>query len=184
MRATRVGADTALAQIVALVEAAQMSKAPIQAFADYVSSVFVPVVVALASLTWLFWCAIQIMWRMPAVYCDTWSKLCCRLSPRLRRQPSYGSSGAPRWAACVPGLPKLAVVVCHTVHLFLRVFLPQAWLLFVRHTVPLVSRFRLPSYNFQQVCPECSTSKDVDMAVKLGLCSTAVLMAHCCAAQW
>ena len=57
VRATRVGKDTALAQIVALVEAAQMSKAPIQAFADYVSSVFVPVVVALAALTWFFWCA-------------------------------------------------------------------------------------------------------------------------------
>ncbi len=50
-----MGKDTALAQIVALVEVAQMSKAPIQAFADYVSSVFVPVVVALAALTWLFW---------------------------------------------------------------------------------------------------------------------------------
>ena len=68
MRATRVGADTALAQIVALVEAAQMSKAPIQAFADYVSSVFVPVVVALATLTWLFWCAFLIMGRMQAVF--------------------------------------------------------------------------------------------------------------------
>ncbi|KAK9840963.1 hypothetical protein WJX81_002856 [Elliptochloris bilobata] len=55
VRATRVGRDTALAQIVALVEAAQMSKAPIQAFADYVSSVFVPVVVVMAALTWLFW---------------------------------------------------------------------------------------------------------------------------------
>ena len=52
-----MGKDTALAQIVALVEAAQMSKAPIQAFADYVSSVFVPFVVALAALTWFFWCA-------------------------------------------------------------------------------------------------------------------------------
>lgn len=55
VRATRVGKDTALAQIVKLVEAAQMSKAPIQAFADYVSSVFVPVVVALAAITCVCW---------------------------------------------------------------------------------------------------------------------------------
>ena len=53
--ACRVGADTALSQIVRLVEAAQLSKAPIQAFADRVSAVFVPVVVALALATWLGW---------------------------------------------------------------------------------------------------------------------------------
>lgn len=55
VRAARVGADTALAQIVRLVESAQMSKAPIQAFADYVSSIFVPVVVLLAVATWCCW---------------------------------------------------------------------------------------------------------------------------------
>lgn len=51
----RVGADTALAQIVRMVESAQLSKAPIQAYADRVSAVFVPVVVLLALLTWLVW---------------------------------------------------------------------------------------------------------------------------------
>eukprot|EP00891_Asterochloris_glomerata_P002470 jgi/Astpho2/2470/e_gw1.00048.183.1_t len=55
LRATRVGSDTALAQIVRLVGSAQMSKAPIQAFADRVSSIFVPIVVALAFFTWLAW---------------------------------------------------------------------------------------------------------------------------------
>jgi len=54
-RATRVGADTALAQIVRLVEDAQASKAPIQRFADRISAVFVPVVIAAAVLTFLFW---------------------------------------------------------------------------------------------------------------------------------
>eukprot|EP00879_Flechtneria_rotunda_P007448 GHRR01007813.1.p1 GENE.GHRR01007813.1~~GHRR01007813.1.p1 ORF type:complete len:490 (+),score=138.59 GHRR01007813.1:1423-2892(+) len=55
MRATRVGADTVLSQIVRLVERAQLSKAPIQAYADYVASIFVPVVVGLALLTWTTW---------------------------------------------------------------------------------------------------------------------------------
>jgi P-type Cu+ transporter len=55
MRATRVGGDTVLSQIVRLVRRAQMSKAPIQAFADAVAAVFVPVVVSIATLTWLAW---------------------------------------------------------------------------------------------------------------------------------
>jgi Cu+-exporting ATPase len=54
-RATKVGADTALAQIVKLVEDAQASKAPIQRFADRISAVFVPVVIAAAALTFGFW---------------------------------------------------------------------------------------------------------------------------------
>ncbi len=48
MRATRVGADTALAQIARLVEDAQTGKAPVQRLADRVSAVFVPIVIALA----------------------------------------------------------------------------------------------------------------------------------------
>ncbi|MBN1192867.1 MAG: heavy metal translocating P-type ATPase, partial [Coriobacteriia bacterium] len=54
-RATKVGADTALARIVKLVEDAQGSKAPVQRFADRISAVFVPVVVGLAVLTFLAW---------------------------------------------------------------------------------------------------------------------------------
>ena len=55
IRATRVGSDTALSQIVRLVESAQLSKAPIQGFADRVSAVFVPVVVSLAVATFFIW---------------------------------------------------------------------------------------------------------------------------------
>jgi len=53
--AKRVGADTVLAQIIRLVEEAQGSKAPIQRFADRVSSYFVPAVVSIALLSFIVW---------------------------------------------------------------------------------------------------------------------------------
>jgi Cu+-exporting ATPase len=55
VRATKVGADTALAQIARLVEDAQTGKAPVQRLADRISGVFVPVVIALALGTLGFW---------------------------------------------------------------------------------------------------------------------------------
>jgi Cu+-exporting ATPase len=55
IEATRVGSQTALAQIIRLVEQAQGSKAPIQRVADTVSGVFVPAVLILAALTFLGW---------------------------------------------------------------------------------------------------------------------------------
>src|SRR4051794_1404630 len=55
IRATKVGADTALAQIARLVEDAQTGKAPVQRLADRVSGIFVPVVIALAVATLGFW---------------------------------------------------------------------------------------------------------------------------------
>ena len=54
-RATKVGKDTALAQIIRLVEQAQGSKAPIQRLADSVSGVFVPIVIGIAVVTFLAW---------------------------------------------------------------------------------------------------------------------------------
>ncbi len=55
VRATRVGADTQLAQMAKLVEEAQTGKAQVQRLADRVSAVFVPIVIALAVGTLMFW---------------------------------------------------------------------------------------------------------------------------------
>ena len=57
VRATKVGADTALAQIAHLVEAAQSGKAPVQRLADRISAVFVPVVIAISLGTLAGWLA-------------------------------------------------------------------------------------------------------------------------------
>lgn len=54
-KATKVGSGTLLAQIIKMVEEAQGSKAPIQALADKISSVFVPVVLVLAFITFALW---------------------------------------------------------------------------------------------------------------------------------
>ncbi|MEA4884763.1 MAG: heavy metal translocating P-type ATPase [Clostridia bacterium] len=59
MRATRVGRETALSQIIKMVEDAQGSKAPIQRLADVVSSYFVPVVLGIAVLTFLVWYIVE-----------------------------------------------------------------------------------------------------------------------------
>src|SRR5581483_1382181 len=63
-RATRVGRETVLAQIVRLVEEAQGSRAPIQRLADRVASVFVPVVLAIAVLTFAAW----VLWGPPPAF--------------------------------------------------------------------------------------------------------------------
>ncbi len=57
VRAVKVGADTALAQIARLVTAAQSGKAPVQRLADRVAAVFVPVVIGLSLATLAFWLA-------------------------------------------------------------------------------------------------------------------------------
>jgi len=61
MKATKIGRDTALAQIIKVVEDAQGSKAPIQRLADKISGVFVPIVIGIAIITFLVW----IIWVNP-----------------------------------------------------------------------------------------------------------------------
>jgi len=55
VKATKIGSETALSQIIKLIEDAQSSKAPIQAMADRISSVFVPIVVGIAILDFIIW---------------------------------------------------------------------------------------------------------------------------------
>ncbi len=55
MTATKVGRDTALSQIIKVVEDAQGSKAPIQRLADKISGIFVPIVIGIAVITYIIW---------------------------------------------------------------------------------------------------------------------------------
>ncbi|GLU24136.1 hypothetical protein SLE2022_400930 [Rubroshorea leprosula] len=55
VKATHVGSETALSQIVQLVEAAQLARAPVQKLADKISRFFVPAVVLVALITWMGW---------------------------------------------------------------------------------------------------------------------------------
>ncbi|MEG9298089.1 heavy metal translocating P-type ATPase [Mangrovibacillus sp. Mu-81] len=71
VRATKVGKDTALAQIIKVVEQAQGSKAPIQRLADKISGVFVPVVVVIAIITFFTW----YIWATPGNFAESLEKM-------------------------------------------------------------------------------------------------------------
>lgn len=71
IKATRVGKDTALSQIIKVVEEAQGSKAPIQRMADTISGIFVPIVVGIAVLTFLLW----YLWGDPGNFAGALEKL-------------------------------------------------------------------------------------------------------------
>lgn len=71
IKATNIGKETALAQIIKVVEEAQGSKAPIQRLADYISSIFVPIVVGIALLTFFVW----YIWIAPGEFAPALEKL-------------------------------------------------------------------------------------------------------------
>ncbi|MFC0270847.1 heavy metal translocating P-type ATPase [Metabacillus herbersteinensis] len=71
IKATKVGRDTALAQIIKVVEEAQGSKAPIQRLADQISGIFVPIVVGIAFLTFFVW----LVWVSPGEFAVALEKL-------------------------------------------------------------------------------------------------------------
>ncbi|OAQ35381.1 heavy metal translocatin [Linnemannia elongata AG-77] len=78
MEAVRVGSETALAQIVQLVEDAQTSKAPIQAYADMIAGYFVPSVIFAAILTFVFWMILShtlLADKLPGMFIKEPSKL-------------------------------------------------------------------------------------------------------------
>ncbi|KAL2524712.1 Copper-transporting ATPase RAN1 [Abeliophyllum distichum] len=66
IQANKVGSNTVLSQIISLVETAQMSKAPIQKFADFIASIFVPVVITLALFTLLGWYLAGVLGAYPS----------------------------------------------------------------------------------------------------------------------
>ena len=68
MRVTAAGSDSVLSHIVGLMESAQASKAPIQAYADRVSRAFVPGVVGLAVLVFLLWLTLSLTSALPSSY--------------------------------------------------------------------------------------------------------------------
>ncbi len=72
MRVTRIGRDTTLQRMIAMVQEAQNSRAPVQALADRVAGYFIPAVVIIALLTWAIW----FIWVTPGVWETSLMTMC------------------------------------------------------------------------------------------------------------
>jgi P-type Cu+ transporter len=77
VEATTVGSQSALAQIVRLVENAQLNKAPVQAYADRIAGIFTPLILFLATLTFTVWSCLCLSHIVPSSwyaeeYNDPW----------------------------------------------------------------------------------------------------------------
>jgi Cu+-exporting ATPase len=100
MRATKVGADTMLASIIRLVEQAQGSKAPIQRLADTIASIFVPVVLVIAALTFILWAVVGHTLGIP-------------MAGTMGSMGSMGSMGASNvWIIAIVAAVAVLVVAC------------------------------------------------------------------------
>lgn len=77
VEATRVGADSTLAGIIKLIQNAQASKAPVQRLVDQIAAVFVPVVVAIALLTWAGWWMSGAGWEVGLINAVTVLVIAC-----------------------------------------------------------------------------------------------------------
>lgn len=72
MKANRVGDDTLLAQIIEMVNSASRSKAPIQKLTDRVSRIFVPIVIAIAILTFVVWMIYGVESKLAFALANAW----------------------------------------------------------------------------------------------------------------
>ena len=87
-RATRVGEDTTLSQIIQMVSDAAATKAPIAKIADRVSGVFVPVVISIAAVTTLIWLLAGQNLGWPPRWPSWWETVLARRTAYCSRQPS------------------------------------------------------------------------------------------------
>jgi len=103
-RAAKVGSDTVLAQIVRTVEAAQGAKLPIQAIVDKVTMWFVPVVMALAVVTFLVWLAFGPEPALSFALVNAVAVLIiacpCAMGLATPTSIMVGTGKAPSWASC------------------------------------------------------------------------------------
>lgn len=77
VKATRVGQESVLAGIIQLIQNAQASKAPVQKLVDKIAAVFVPVVVAIAALTWIGWALAGFGWEVGLINAVTVLVIAC-----------------------------------------------------------------------------------------------------------